>query len=403
MTTLPASATLTGVAGRASALLMNTYARQGVVLAGGHGARVTDTEGREYIDLVAGIAVNVLGHAHPAVREAIADQAQRLVHTSNLYYTQPQLDLAQRLVDSAFAARVFFCNSGAEANEGAIKLARKWGRLHRHGANVIVCAHGSFHGRTLGALAATANARYREPFEPLPRGFVHVPYNDVAALEGSIDDTTCAVLLEPIEGESGVHPLAPGALREIRRICDEHNVLLMLDEVQTGMGRTGAWWAHQHDGAAPDVMTTAKGLGGGIPIGAILASPRADVFEPGDHGSTFGGGPLACAAGVAVMRAIDDDGLLERAVTIGEHITESALSLRAEAPIDAVRGRGLMLGIALSEDVAPRVVTAALRRGLILNAVGERTLRLLPPLVLTHDDVDEAMQRLRAAFAEVRE
>ncbi|MBV8195524.1 MAG: acetylornithine transaminase [Candidatus Dormibacteraeota bacterium] len=381
---------------------MHTYTRLPVALVSGSGARVVDSDGRDLVDLVGGLAVNVLGHGHPAVQRAIAEQSA-LIHTSNLYYSEPQLELAALLVDSAFPSRVFFCNSGAEANEGAIKLARKWGRLHRGGANVLICAQGSFHGRTLGALAATANARYREPFEPLPRGFVHVAYNDPSAIEAAIDDATCAVLLEPIEGESGVHPLDPGVLLELRRICDERNILLILDEIQTGMGRTGAWWAHQRDGAAPDVMTTAKGLAGGVPIGAILASPRADVLAPGDHGSTFGGGPLACAAGVAVMRTIADDGLIEHAAEIGDYLAESVMSLAGLAPIERVRGRGLMLGVALTEDVAPRVVTAALEHGVIVNAVGQRTIRMLPPLVLTRDDVDLAVERLREAFTDVAE
>ena len=387
---------------REARLLMNTYARQPIALISGSGARVVDSDGREYVDLVAGIAVNVLGHAHPAMQRAVAEQAQRLVHTSNLYYTEPQLDLAELLVDSSFPSRAFFCNSGAEAVEGAIKLARKWGKLNRDGAGVIVCAKGAFHGRTLGALAATANTRYQEPFQPLPRGFVHVTYNDPAAIANAIDSSTCAVMLEPIEGESGVHPLDPGALREIRRICDERDVLLILDEVQTGMGRTGDWWAHQRDAITPDVMTVAKGLGGGMPIGALLASPRADVLVPGDHGSTFGGGPLACAVGAAVMRTIATDGLIQNAATIGDYLSESVMSLAASAPIERVRGRGLMLGVALSADVAPQVSAAALEHGVIVNAVGKRTLRLVPPLVLTRDDVDVAVNGLEAAFADVK-
>lgn len=398
-----ASHTLPGTAAaRASRLLMNTYAHQPVTLVGGSGAWVRDAEGRELLDMVGGIAVNVLGHAHPALRQAMEEQAARLIHTSNLYFTEPQLELAMRLVDSAFESRVFFCNSGTEANEGAIKLARKWGRLHRDGANGIVCMEGAFHGRTLGALAATANRRYQEPFRPLPAGFAHVRYNDLGALAAAIDDTTCAVLLEPIEGESGVHPLDPGTLQRIRALCDERNVLLILDEVQTGMGRTGAWWAHQHDGVAPDIMTTAKGLGGGVPIGAILASPRADVFEPGDHGCTFGGSPFACAAGVAVMRTIDEERLLDNAVLVGDYLSESLMSLTASgAPVDHVRGRGLMLGVGLTRDVAPQLTLAALRNGLLVNAPNPRTVRLVPPLILTRDEVDEAVRRLSAAFAEM--
>ncbi|MBV8528164.1 MAG: acetylornithine transaminase [Candidatus Dormibacteraeota bacterium] len=399
---MTAGAGVAGYAEREARLLMHTYTRQPVALVSGNGARVVDSDGREYVDLVAGIAVNVLGHAHPAVTEALAEQAKRLVHASNLYYTEPQLALAEKLVYSAFPSRVFFCNSGAEAVEGAIKLARKWGKVHRNGAGTIVCAKGAFHGRTLGALAATANARYQEPFQPLPRGFVHVAYNDPAAIAAAIDSSTCAVMLEPIEGESGVHPLDPGVLAEIRRICDDRDVLLMLDEVQTGMGRTGDWWAHQRDGITPDVMTIAKGLGGGVPIGAVMAVPRADVLVPGDHGSTFGGNPLACAAGDAVMRTIAHGGLLENAATIGDYLSESLMSLAAAAPIERIRGRGLMLGVALSADVAPQVSAAALEHGVIVNAIGKRTLRLVPPLVLTRDDVDLAVRGLEAAFADVQ-
>jgi len=391
-------------AARAKAALMDTYQRQPLSLRSGTGVWVTSSDGREFLDLVAGIAVNVLGHNHPAMQAAIADQAAKLIHTSNLYYTEPQLDLAEMLIASAFPSRVFFCNSGAEANEGAIKLARKWGKLRRDGADVIICAQGAFHGRTLGALAATANRRYREPFEPLPKGFVHVPYNDLGALESAIDGSTCAVMLEPIEGESGVVPLESGLLATIRRLCDERDVLLILDEVQTGMGRTGRWWAHQHEAAAPDLMTIAKGLGGGYPIGAILAAPRADVFEPGDHGSTFGGDPLACAVAVAVMRTVEREGLVRHAAEVGDYLAES-LSALAErgAPIAGVRGRGLMVGVALSRDIAPDVAVAALDAGLIVNAIGARTLRLVPPLIITRAEIDEAVARLAKAFASVGE
>src|SRR5580692_2243481 len=348
------SAHATGAAGRtpaerAKAALMDTYQRQPITLRSGHGVWVTTDDGRELLDVVAGIAVNILGHNHPALRDAIAGQAATLVHTSNLYYTEPQLELAELLVASAFPSRVFFCNSGAEAIEGAIKLARKWGKVHRDGAHVIVCAQGAFHGRTLGALAATANPRYRKQFEPLPKGFVHVPYDDLAALEQAIDAATCAVMLEPIEGESGVMPLEPGRLAAIRRLCDERNVLLILDEIQTGMGRTGRWWAYQHEDAAPDIMTVAKALGGGVPIGAILAAPRADVFEPGDHGSTFGGSPLACAAAVAVMQTMEREGLIKHAAEVGDYLAESVSGLAERgAPITGVRGRGLMLGVVLT-------------------------------------------------------
>ena len=390
------------LAERARAVLMDTYQRQPIALRSGHGVWVTADDGREYLDLVAGIAVNILGHNHPALQQAIAGQASTLMHTSNLYYTEPQLELAELLIASAFPSRVFFCNSGAEANEGAIKLARKWGKLHRDGAHVIVCAQGAFHGRTMGALAATANPRYRKQFEPLPKGFVHVPYDDLGALQQAIDSATCAVMLEPIEGESGVIPLESGRLAAIRRLCDDRNVLLILDEVQTGMGRTGRWWAHQHEASAPDVMTVAKALGGGVPIGAILAAPRADVFEAGDHGSTFGGGPLACAAAIAVMRTLESEGLVKHAGEVGDYLAESLSALADRgAPIAGVRGRGLMLGIALQRDVARAVAGAALDQGLIVNAIGDRTLRLVPALIITRDEVDEAVLRLSRAFDSV--
>jgi acetylornithine/N-succinyldiaminopimelate aminotransferase len=384
---------------RADAALMHTYTRQPLAIASGHGVWVTDGNGRELIDMVGGIAVNVLGHAHPAVTGALAEQSRRLIHTSNLYYTAPQVELAERLIDTAFSGRVFLCNSGAEANECAIKLARKWGRRHRDGATGIVALRGGFHGRTMGALAATAQPRYREPFEPLPTGFAHVDA-DVEAIAAAVGDDVAAVLLEPIQGETGVLPLSDTLLRDVRALCDERGVLLLLDEVQTGMGRTGRWWAHQHAGITPDVMTAAKGLGGGVPIGAVLAAPGADVLEPGDHGSTFGGGPLAAAVACAVLRTIDEEGLVERAGRLGEYLRESLLSLRADGvPVATVRGRGLMVGLVLDEPIAVRAGRAALDCGVIVNAVGDSVLRLLPALIITEAEVDEAMDRLREAFA----
>lgn len=390
---------LDGLRERADAALMHTYSRQPLAIASGHGVWVTDGDGRELIDMVGGIAVNVLGHAHPAVAGALAEQSRRLIHTSNLYYTAPQVELAERLIATAFAGRVFLCNSGTEANECAIKLARKWGRRHRNGATGIVALQGGFHGRTMGALAATAQPRYREPFEPLPTGFVHVDA-DIGAISAALDDDVAAVLLEPIQGETGVVPLPDALLRDVRALCDERGALLLIDEVQTGMGRTGRWWAHQHAGITPDVMTVAKGLGGGVPIGAVLAAPAADVLEPGDHGSTFGGGPLAATVACAVVRTIDDTGLVERAGQMGEYLRESLLSLRADGvPVASVRGRGLMLGLVLDEPIAARAGRAALDRGVIVNAVGDSVIRLLPALIITEEEVDEAMDRLREAFA----
>jgi acetylornithine/N-succinyldiaminopimelate aminotransferase len=385
--------------GMESRHIMATYARQPVAFVRGDGVRLHDAEGREYIDLVAGIAVCVLGHCPPAVRDALAEQASTLVHVSNLYYTEPQLHAARLLVESAFPSRVFFCNSGAEANETAVKIARKWGQRHRGGAHRIVCADGAFHGRTLAMLSATGNQRYLAPFVPTVEGFVHVPHDDAEAIGTAIDGSVAAVMLEPILGESGIVPMRDETLRRVRELCDERDVLLILDEVQTGMGRTGRMWAHQHAGVLPDVMTVAKGLGGGVPIGAVLAAPRADVLEPGDHGCTFGGNPLATAVAAAVLRTIVSDGLVENAARVGQRLREHILAMTDEGlGVTGVRGRGLMLAVLLADDIAPQVALAGLQTGVVVNAVGGRVLRLVPPLVLDEADADEAMSRLRKAL-----
>ncbi|HZS16242.1 MAG TPA: acetylornithine transaminase [Candidatus Dormibacteraeota bacterium] len=382
-----------------STYVMHTYGRQPVALVRGSGVTVTDVEGREHLDMVGGIAVNVLGHAAPAVRAALEQQASELIHTSNLYYTLPQIELARRLVESSFPSRVFFCNSGAEANEAAIKIARKWGQKHRNGAYEVIVAHNAFHGRTLATVAATGTPRYQQPFEPMPEGFVHVPYDDVDAVRGAITERTVAVMMEPVQGESGIVPMRDDTLRALRALCDEHDLLLILDEVQTGMGRTGAWWAHQHAGVTPDVMTVAKGLGGGVPIGAVLAAPRADVLEPGDHGCTFGGNPLATATANAVMRTIEEQGLIANSERVGAHLRDALLALREQGkPVESVRGRGLMLAVVLSEGIAPRVARAGLETGVIVNPIGDRVLRLVPPLILTEEQADEAVRRIGAAI-----
>jgi len=382
-----------------STYLMHTYGRQPVAFQRGSGVHVIDTEGREHIDLVGGIAVNVLGHTASAVRAALEHQASELIHTSNLYYTLPQIELARLLVESSFRSRVFFCNSGAEANEAAIKIARKWGQRHKSGAHRIIVAHNAFHGRTLASLAATGTPKYQQPFTPMPEGFVHVDYDDADAVRAAVDDQTVAVMMEPVQGESGVVPMRDETLRALRALCDERDLLLILDEVQTGMGRTGRWWAHQHASITPDVMTVAKGLGGGVPIGAVLAAPRADVLEPGDHGCTFGGNPLATAVGVAVMREIEQQGLIANAERVGAHLQAQLLALRdAGKPVESVRGRGLMVAAVLSEDIAPRVVRAGLETGVIVNGVGNRVLRMVPPLIITEAQVEEAVRRLDAAF-----
>jgi acetylornithine/N-succinyldiaminopimelate aminotransferase len=377
------------------AYLMGTYRRLPVTLTEGRGAMVRDDEGREYVDLVGGIAVNVLGHAHPALNRAISEQAQRLIHASNLYYTLPAVELARRLVGLAFPGRAFFVNSGAEANETAIKLARKWGKLHRGGAYEIICAQGSFHGRTLGALAATGQDHYSAPFTPLPPGFVHLPYGDIEALRQATGERTVAVMLEPIMGEIGVVTPPDGYLEAVRRWCDERGLLLILDEIQTGMGRTGRWWCHQHHGIVPDVMTLAKGLAGGIPIGACLAAPRADVLEPGDHGSTFGGGPLACTAALAVLGAIEAEGLVGHAAEMGEVL---AAGLRDLPGVREIRGRGLMQAVEFEQPLARHLQLRCLEHGVIVNATNDRTVRLVPPLVITPEQLERGLEGIRRAL-----
>ncbi len=381
---------------------MRTFNRLPVVLVRGEGTRVWDENGRCYLDMVAGIAVNVLGHCHPAVVEALTRQARTLIHTSNLYYTIPQLELAELLINHSCADRVFFANSGAEANEGAIKLARKYGRLHRHGAYEIITVTGSFHGRTLATLAATAQPKYQEPFAPMPEGFRSVPFNDLAALQAATTERTCAVLLEVVQGESGVHLADGDYLRGVRAWCDQHNLLLILDEIQTGMGRTGRFLAYEHHGIEPDIFTMAKGLAGGVPIGAVLAKERAAVFTPGDHGSTFGGNPLACAAGVATVRTILEQDLAAHSARVGRYLLEQLRALQARQPaIAQVRGLGLMVAFDLTTDRAAEVVRGALQRGLILNNTGPRTIRMVPPLILTEAEVDEAVAIIAETLADL--
>ena len=374
--------------------LMGTFKRLPVTFVEGRGVTVRDTEGREYIDMVAGIAVNALGHAHPAVAQALADQAGRLIHTSNLYYSEPQVALAGKLVQLSFPSRVFFANSGAEANEAAIKLARKWGKVRGDGAFEIITTDGSFHGRTLATVTAGGKETYSTPFAPLPPGFVHVPYGDLTAVQAATGKGTVAVMLEPIMGEVGVIPPPAGYLEGVRAWCDECDLLLILDEIQTGIGRTGRWFAHQHHGIIPDVMTLAKALGGGVPIGACLAAPRADVFEPGDHGSTFGGNPLACAAGVAVLRTMEEEGLVGHAAEMGELLHASLHELKG---VTQVRGRGLMQAFVLEQPVAKDFQSRCLAEGVIVNAVDDETVRLVPPLVISADEIERAVAAMKRA------
>jgi acetylornithine/N-succinyldiaminopimelate aminotransferase len=374
---------------------MQTGRRLPVTFVRGRGCLVYDEAGREYLDLVAGIAVNLLGHSHPDVVATLSRQAGQLIHTSNLYFTQPQVELARRLVDLSFPSRVFFCNSGAESNETAIKLARKWGAKNRDGAFEIITTTGSFHGRTLAAVTAGGQHKYSDPFQPLPAGFVHVPYNDAGAIEAATTDKTVGVMLEPVMGEIGVIPAAPGYLEQVREWCDKKNLLLILDEVQTGLGRTGRWFAHQHAAITPDVMTLAKGLGGGVPIGACLANPRADVFEPGDHGSTFGGNPLACAVASTVLAVIDRDGLVGHAAEMGDALHASLQDLGA----GQVRGLGLMQAFEFEEPKAKPFQNACLAAGLVVNAVDDNSVRLVPPLVITAEEIERAHDVMKQALA----
>ena len=371
--------------------LMQTGRRLPVTFVRGRGCLLYDDAGREYLDLVAGIAVNLLGHAHPEVVAAVTKQSAELIHTSNLYFTQPQVELARRLVDLSFPSRVFFCNSGAEANEAAIKLARKWGTRNRDGAFEIITTTGSFHGRTLATVTAGGQHKYSDPFQPLPDGFVHVAYNDAEAIEAATTEKTVAVMLEPVMGEIGVIPAAAGYLERVRVWCDRKNLLLILDEVQTGLGRTGRWFAYQHASIAPDVMTLAKGLGGGLPIGACLANPRADVFEPGDHGSTFGGNPLACAAATAVLHVIERDRLVGHAAEMGDLLRSTLGDLGAKD----VRGVGLMQAFEFEEPKAKPFQNACLEAGLIVNAVDDHSVRLVPPLIIGANEIDRAQSVMR--------
>jgi acetylornithine/N-succinyldiaminopimelate aminotransferase len=380
--------------------LMQTYRRQGVAFASGQGMRLTDVEGKTYLDFVAGIAVSALGHNHPALVQAISSQAGRVIHVSNLYLIPEQALTARWLVEHSALDRVFFCNSGAEANEAAIKLARKYASRVRGGRFEIVVAEHSFHGRTLAALAATAQPEYQEGFAPLPSGFVPVPLNDIDALRAAVSPATCAVLLEPVQGEGGVQPADPDYLRAVRALCDDAGLLLMLDEIQTGIGRTGRLFAYEHAGIEPDIMTLAKGLGGGFPIGAMLAKDTvARAFEPGNHGSTFGGNPLACAAALAVLTTIEREHLVDNAANVGTYLLQRLHALAGSSPvITAVRGRGLMVAIDLATDAAP-VVDACRAQGLLVNAVQAATLRLVPPLITTPADVDEAIEILGTVLA----
>ncbi|MGZ3559023.1 MAG: acetylornithine/succinylornithine family transaminase [Thermodesulfobacteriota bacterium] len=381
----------------------NTYARYPVLLVRGKGTRVWDLEGEEYLDFVSGLAVCNLGHCHPKVVKAIQEQAEKLIHVSNFYYIEPQIQLASLLCKHSFADKVFFCNSGAEANEGALKLARKYAK-EKIGKDryEIITMERSFHGRTLATLTATGQEKFRKGYEPLMPGFKYVPFNDIKALRNAIDSKTCAVMLEPIQGEGGVNCPSEGYLKSLREICDEARLLLMYDEVQVGMGRTGKLFAYEHDGIEPDMLTLAKSLAGGVPIGALLIKKGiADSFKPGDHASTFGGNPLATAAGVAAITAIIDEGMLENCQKMGAYFLSRLEEIKKKfAFVKEIRGMGLILGMELKID-GSSIVREMLKKKILINCTMGNVLRFLPPLIVTKEEIDHVIQTLEEVFEEI--
>jgi acetylornithine/N-succinyldiaminopimelate aminotransferase len=384
----------------ADRVLFRNYKRAPVAFSHGKGTRLFDLEGREYLDFIGGIAVSSLGHAHPALVRALSEQAARYVHVSNLYQIPEQVEAARRLVAASGLDRAFFCNSGAEANEAAIKLSRKRGKAAKGRAcHEILVAEHSFHGRTLATVAATGNPRYQEGFEPMPAGFRFVPFDDVEAMRRAVGPATAAILVEPIQGEGGVLVPSGGYLAGLRALCDEMDLLLVLDEVQTGIGRTGQMFAYQHAGIRPDVVTLAKGVAGGVPAGVVLATEDAAAhFAPGDHGSTFGGNALASAVICAVLDAIEVEGLIANATECGARLLAGLERLRETRPVlGEIRGAGLLVGADLSVDAAP-VVDACRARGLLVNAVRPKTLRFAPPLVVSAAEVDAALRVLDAVL-----
>ena len=376
--------------------LMNTYARLPISIVRGRGSRVYDLEGREYLDFVAGIAVNVLGHSHPDLIAAIQKQAQYLLHASNLYYTEPQAKLAKMLVEQSFARKVFFCNSGAEANEAAIKLVRRYAH-QKYGAEryEIVTMLQSFHGRTMATLTATGQEKVQKGFEPLLPGFTYVPFNNLPAVEQTVSGRTAAIMLEPVQGEGGVRVADKPYLKGLRELCRQRDILLIFDEVQTGVGRTGTLFAYEQLGVAPDIMTLGKGLGGGLPIGACLATETAaSAFEPGTHASTFGGNPVSCAAGLAVLRALLEGRVLEHGRRMGDHLARGLQDMKDRLPIvKEARGLGLLQGLELTVD-GKSVVTDCLARGLLINCTMDRVLRFVPPLIITQAEIDRLLDVL---------
>lgn len=389
---------------RGEQVLIHTYRRFPAAMVRGEGCRLWDENGKEYLDFLSGIAVCVLGHCQPEVTRAIRNQAGELVHVSNLFYTRPQIELAELLVRNSFADRVFFANSGAEANEAAIKLARIYSAPGKY---EIISLLGSFHGRTLAAVAATGQPHFHRGFEPMPEGFINAEFGDLQALEALISPQTCAILCEPIQGESGVRPLSQEYLQGIRALCDRHGLLLIFDEVQTGLGRTGTLFAHEQLGVTPDIMTLAKALGSGLPLSAMLTTEKiAAAFTPGTHAATFGGNPVSCAAGVVVLRQLLASGFLEAVRDTGAYFMAELQGIAGKFPqfASGARGRGLLLGLTLTEKGiahGAEIVNRMFERGLIINFTGNQVLRFVPPLIVTRNDIDTLIRELEAVFAEL--
>ncbi len=379
-----------------------TFKRYPLTLVRGEGVHVWDSDGKVYLDFVAGIAVNVLGHCHPAIVEAVQYQVTQLVHVSNLYYNMRQIEMAELLAQCSGGMRSFFSNSGAEANEGAFKLARKYGRLKRNGAYEIISMDNSFHGRTLATTAATGQPAYHATWAPIPDGFKQVSFNDLDAVKKATSDKTVAILVEPVQGEGGVWPASKEFMQGLRAWCDEQNLVLISDEIQAGMGRTGKFFSWENFGARPDIITMAKGLAGGVPIGAMLTGPRTDLFVPGDHGTTFGGNPIACAAGIATITTILEQDLVQNAKMMGDYWASKLQRFSEKYDfIDAPRGLGLIRALNVKNDLAFVIVEKAREHGLLLNNLGTKTLRMIPPLILTKADIDEATELFDMALMEV--
>ncbi|MEK7352905.1 MAG: aspartate aminotransferase family protein [Chloroflexota bacterium] len=383
---------------------MQTIVRIPVTLVRGAGARVWDDSGKEYLDFVGGLAVDCLGHCHPVVVNAVTEQAGTLMQTSLWYYNIPMLRLAELLVQNSCLDKVFICNSGLEANESAVKLARRYGSLKLNGAYEVITTMGSFHGRSLAMTAASGNLKMHEPYPPLPVGFINVANNDIAAIKSATTEKTCAIMLELIQGEGGVNMPAEGYLKAVRKWCDEKGILLILDEIQTGIGRLGTLFGYEQFGIEPDIMTLAKGLGGGIPIGALLAKEKASVFTLGDHNSTFGGNPLTSATAYATVKYVIDNDIAGNAKKVGQYLMKALIILKSKYPfVTEVRGRGLLLAMEFSSDIGGDAVNACLERGLLVNRVKPNAVRFIPPLIISEREVDEAIDILDKALSSIGE